>query len=167
MKSDYFIAGFIVFIIVFGVIKRANCFNSFASGVKEGAVTVVNMYVYILGFVFLIALIESCGILYDLENLYFSAIFSPILFVQMLMRPFSGSSSLAMMIEVYEKYGPDSFTGILTTFIHTVTDSTIYITVFYFAAVGIKKYGKVISIGLIINLIGFILSFLIVYFFIF
>jgi spore maturation protein SpmB len=43
--------------------------------------------------------------------------------------------------------------------------STIYITVFYFSAVGIKKYGKVIGIGLVINLIGFILSFLIVYFF--
>ena len=83
----------------------------------------------------------------------------------MLLRPFSGSSSLAMMVEVYEKYGPDSFTGMLTTFIHTITDSTIYITVFYLSAVGIKKYGKVIWIGLLINILGFILSFLIVYFF--
>jgi len=167
MNSDYFIAGFIVFIVVIGIIKRTNCFNSFTSGVKEGAITVVNMYTYIIGFVFLIALIEGCGILTDLENLFFTSAFSPILFVQMLMRPFSGSSSLTMMVEVYERYGPDSFTGIFTTFIHSVTDSTIYITVFYFAAVGIKKYGKVISIGLLINLIGFILSFLFVYFILF
>jgi spore maturation protein B len=163
--SDYFIAGFIAFVIIYGLLKRCNCLSSFASGVKEGAATVVNMYVYILGFVFLIAVIENCGIVEDLERLRFSGVFTPILFVQMLLRPFSGSSSFAMMIEVYEKYGPDSFTGLLTTFIHTVTDSTIYITVFYFSAVGIKKYGKVIGIGLVINLIGFILSFLIVYFF--
>jgi|CZCB01.1.fsa_nt_gi spore maturation protein B len=163
--SDYFIAAFIAFVIIYGLLKKCNCLGSFAGGVKEGATTVVNMYVYILGFVLLIALIENCGIVSDLERFRFSGIVSPIIFVQMLLRPFSGSSSLAMMVEVYEKYGPDSFTGMLTTFIHTITDSTIYITVFYLSAVGIKKYGKVIWIGLLINILGFILSFLIVYFF--
>ena len=164
MNSNYFILGYIIIVIVFGLIKKVSCFNSFTSGVKEGTLTVLNMFTYILGFIFLITLIESCGILTDLETKYLANTFSPILIVQMIMRPFSGSSSLAMMIEIFENYGVDSFTGVLTTFIHTIADSTIYITVFYFASIGIKKYSKVLWIGLFINLLGFILSFLIVTF---
>lgn len=166
MNSNYFIIGYIILVIIYGVIKKVNCFNSFTTGVKEGSVTVVNMFTYILGFVFLISLIESCGILEDLETKYLYTELSPILIVQALMRPFSGSSSYTMMLEIYEKYGVDSFAGVLTTFIHTVTDSTIYIIVFYFAAIGIKKYKNVIWMGLILNMLGFILSFLVVYYFI-
>ena len=161
--SDYFIAAFIAFVIIYGLLKKCNCLGSFAGGVKEGATTVVNMYVYILGFVLLIALIENCGIVSDLERFRFSGIVSPIIFVQMLLRPFSGSSSLAMMVEVYEKYGPDSFTGMLTTFIHTITDSTIF-TVFTSPRLELKIRQSHLD-RLLINILGFILSFLIVYFF--
>jgi len=167
MNSNYFIFGYIFIVILYGVIKKVNCFNSFGKGVKEGTVTVLNMFTYILGFIFLISLIESCGILEDFENRFSNSRFSPIIFVQAIMRPFSGSSSLAMLYEVYETHGPDSFTGVLSTFIHTITDSTIFITIFYFASIEIKKYKNVIHIGLLLNLIGYILSFLIVYFFIF
>ena len=88
--SDYFIAGFIAFVIIYGLLKRCNCLSSFASGVKEGAATVVNMYVYILGFVFLIAVIENCGIVEDLERLRFSGVFTPILLCRCSCVPFPG-----------------------------------------------------------------------------
>ena len=164
MNSSYIIIGYIVLVLVFGIINKVNCFESFTSGVKEGTATVVNMFVYILGFVFMIKLIESSGILVFLENTIFKNSFSPIMLVQMLIRPFSGSSSYIMMLDIYSEYGPDSFEGLLSTFIHTISDSSIYMIVFYFGAIEIKKYKGVISFGVILNILGYLISIGIIYF---
>jgi len=164
MKSEYFLLGFILVIIIIATIKKTNVFNAFGTGIKEGTTNVINMFSYIFLFILMLSLIESCGIIKDLEKLVLFKGFSPVIIIQILMRPFSGSSSLTMMMNIYETYGPDSFAGLFATFIHTITDSTIYIVSFYFTVVGIKRYSKVISIGLIINIIGFVLSFIIVYY---
>jgi spore maturation protein SpmB len=68
------------------------------------------------------------------------------------------------MLDIYEKIGPDSFEGLFSTFIHTISDSSIYIIAFYFGAVEIKKYKNVISFGVILNILGYLLSILIIYF---
>lgn len=164
MNSSYLIIGYIILVLLFGIINKVNCFDSFTIGVKEGTKTVVNMFTFILGFVFMINLIESSGILKFLENTLFKNTFSPIMLIQMLIRPFSGSSSYIMMLDIYEKIGPDSFEGLFSTFIHTISDSSIYIIAFYFGAVEIKKYKNVISFGVILNILGYLLSILIIYF---
>lgn len=164
MNSSYLIIGYIILVLLFGIINKVNCFDSFTIGVKEGTKTVVNMFTFILGFGFMINLIESSGILKFLENTLFKNTFSPIMLIQMLIRPFSGSSSYIMMLDIYEKIGPDSFEGLFSTFIHTISDSSIYIIAFYFGAVEIKKYKNVISFGVILNILGYLLSILIIYF---
>jgi len=161
MKSEYIIIGFIIFVLVASILRRQHGFNSFSAGVKEGTLTVAGMFSYIIGFVFMLALIESCGILTDLGRISAGA-FSPLLLIQMIMRPFSGSSSLALMSDIYGRYGPDSYDGILSTLMHTISDSTVYIVYFYFSTIGIKKYGRTLFIGIMINIVGFLLAFFIV-----
>jgi len=164
MSSSYIIIAYIILVFVYGTINKVNCFDSFTEGVREGTKTIVNMFTYILGFVFMIKIIESSGILLFLENTIFKNTFSPIMFIQMLIRPFSGSSSYLMMLDIYSVYGPDSFEGLLSTFIHTISDSSIYMIVFYFGAIQIKKYRGVISLGVIINILGYFLAIAIIYF---
>ena len=163
MNSSYLIIGYIIIVLIFGIVNKVNCFESFTVGVKEGTKTVLNMFTYILGFVFMVKLIESSGILLFFEETVFKNTFSPIMLVQMLIRPFSGSSSYIVMLDIYASYGPDSFEGLLSTFIHTISDSSMYMIVFYFGAIGIKKYKGVISLGLIINILGYLLSIAIIY----
>lgn len=160
MNSNYFVIGYIVLVLLYGLIKKVTCFNAFINGVKEGTVTVMNMFSYLLAFVFLLEMITSCGILEDLQTGIFSETFSPILLVQMLMRPFSGSSSSAMMLGIFESSGVDSFEGLVSSFIHTMSDSSVYMIVFYFGAVGIRKYKNVIWLGILLNVIGFLFSIL-------
>jgi spore maturation protein SpmB len=162
MFANLLILSYILVVIIYGIFKRINCFDSFTSGVKEGTITVLNMFSYFLSFVLLVSLIESCGLIQDLEKIFSNLRFSPLILIQMLMRPISSGSSYTLMLEIYEVYGVDSFSGILSTFIHTVSDASIYIIVFYFGAVGIKRYSKVLWIGILINLFGFIISYLIV-----
>jgi len=165
MNSSYLIIAYIILVLLFGIFNKVNCFESFSIGVKDGTKTVVNMFTYITGFVFMIKLIEASGILVFLEETIFKNTFSPVMLVQMLIRPFSGSSSYVVMLDIYSTLGPDSFEGLLSTFIHTISDSSIYMIVFYFAAIGIKKYKGVITFGLIINILGYLLSILAIYIF--
>ncbi|MFA7435489.1 MAG: hypothetical protein WC006_03880 [Bacilli bacterium] len=165
MNSSYLIIAYIILVLLFGIFNKVNCFESFSIGVKDGTKTVVNMFTYIIGFVFMIKLIEASGILVFLEETIFKNTFSPVMLVQMLIRPFSGSSSYVVMLDIYSTLGPDSFEGLLSTFIHTISDSSIYMIVFYFAAIGIKKYKGVITFGLIINILGYLLSILAIYIF--
>ncbi|MDD3999700.1 MAG: hypothetical protein PHX62_02240 [Bacilli bacterium] len=162
MSASYLILAYIIIVISYGFFKKINCFEAFTEGVKEGSITVVNMFSYFLGFVFLVTLIENCGLIQDLESLIKNTQFSPLIIIQMLMRPFSSGSSYTIMLQIYEVSGVDSYSGVLSTFIHTVSDASVYIIVFYFGAANIKKYKYALWIGLLINLLGFILSWLIV-----
>ena len=79
-----------------------------------------------------------------------------------LMRPISGSSTLAILNNIYSKYGPDSFYGRLASVIQGSTDTTFYVLTLYFGSIGIKKIRYSLIAGLFADLIGIIASIVIV-----
>ena len=121
---------------------------------------VVYMFSFVLAFVIAINLLNSSHLLeYISSKLNFKYCD---LLIQAIVRPFSSSSSLSIMLKNYEKYGVDSKISLLSTFIHTVSDSTFYMISFYFGCIGIKNTGKALVCGLVTNIIGIVLSFLVV-----
>src|SRR5690554_7954872 len=117
MNSSYLIIAYIILVLLFGIFNKVNCFESFSIGVKDGTKTVVNMFTYITGFVFMIKLIEASGILVFLEETIFKNTFSHVLLVQMLIRAVSGSSSYVVMLDIDSILGSDCFEGLLSTVI--------------------------------------------------
>lgn len=168
MASDYLILGYFLIVLVYAFFKKTNIWDSFTIGIKEGTITVLNMFSYLLGFVFLVAILESCGIFQDLEKIFFlNSSLSPLIFIQTLLRPFSTASSYTIMLEIYSNNGPDSFSGVLSAFIHSLSDASIYIIGFFFTAAGIRKYPHAFWIGFLTNILGFILAFLFCKYFLF
>lgn len=163
MNSSIIIIIYVFLVIFVGLIKKVDCYHSFIEGSKEGARTVINMFSSILTFIIAINLINSCGIIKDFERYFKNDYLNPLLIIQGFIRPFSASSSMAMMITNYENYKIDSYISIASTLIHTLTDSSFYMITFYLGYLEIKKYRHLISLSLFINLIGFILALLISY----
>lgn len=56
----------------------------------------------------------------------------------------------------------DSFIGRLASVIQGSTDTTLYVLTVYFGAVGIKKMGDALKVGLLADLIGFIAAIVVV-----
>ena len=79
-----------------------------------------------------------------------------------LIRPFSGSSSLAILNHLFESFGPDSYIGILGSVIQGSTDTTFYILTLYFGSVGIYKIRYSLWAGLCADFIGVIVSVIVV-----
>ena len=78
-----------------------------------------------------------------------------------LIRPISGSASLAILNNIYELYGPDSFVGTLSSIMQGSTDTTFYVLTLYFGSVGIRKIRYAMWAGLFADFVGIVSSIII------
>ncbi len=69
-------------------------------------------------------------------------------------RPISGGASMAIMVDLFKVYGPDSLSGLMGSVIQGSTDTTFYVLTLYFSSVGIKKIKNAIPIGLFADFVG-------------
>lgn len=79
-------------------------------------------------------------------------------------RTISGTAALGMTTDLIATYGPDSFIGRLASTIQGSTETTLYVLTVYFGAVGVKKMGDALKVGILADILSFIVSFFIVLF---
>ena len=77
-------------------------------------------------------------------------------------RPISGTAALGMTSDLIASHGPDSFIGRFAAVLQGSTDTTFYVLTVYFGAVGIKKMGDALKVGLLADLVGIILAIVVV-----
>jgi spore maturation protein B len=75
-----------------------------------------------------------------------------------LMRPLSGSATLALLTDIVHRLGPDNIVSLTAATIYGSTETTFYVAAVYFGAVGIKQTRHAIPAGLLADLTGVIAS---------
>lgn len=167
--SNYLVPLVVVFIIVYAFFNKINVYESFLNGAKEGISIMFQIAPTIIGMVFAIELIIKSSFLdyvfsflmVFLEPLSLPSMILPMAFI----RPISGTATLAIMSEVFKLYGPDSFGGFLASILQGCTDTTIYVLALYFGSVGVVKTRHALKAGLISDIVGIIMAFIISYLF--
>lgn len=79
-----------------------------------------------------------------------------------IVRPVSGSGSIALLNEIFEKTGPDSFPSKCASVIMASSDTLIYVTAVYMSAAGVKKTRHTLPASFLVMLLGIFLSCLLV-----
>jgi spore maturation protein B len=164
--STWLIPLLIVGILLTATYKKIPSYELFVEGGKEGVKMAVSLLPFLVGMMVSIAILRSSGALDAfvniiqpfLEKVGFPAEIMPLA----LIRPISGTAALSVTAEIIQTYGPDSFLGRLASTMQGSTDTTLYILTVYFGAVGIKKMGDALKVGLIADLIGIIISVIVV-----
>ncbi|NLL01885.1 MAG: spore maturation protein [Mollicutes bacterium] len=159
----------VFFIVFYGFKKKINIYDEFLIGAKNGLSMTVKILPNIVGMLFAINILIKSNLIHDLfkflqpflENLGLSSDILPMCFL----RSISGSSTLAIMSNIFKEYGPDSTMGLLASVIQGSSDTTLYVIALYYASVGINKNRYALSVGLFSDLCGIIVSFLLVYLF--
>lgn len=152
----------ILIIISYGIIEKKKVFDIFLKGAKDGIEIVIKMFPTLLGLFIAIGALRSSGIL-DLiigfisPVLNFLKIPSEIMPLAML-RPISGSASMAVATYIMQRYGVDSIIGLIASTIMGSTETTLYTIAIYTSAVGVKKIRFVLVAALIADLVGMISS---------
>ena len=75
-----------------------------------------------------------------------------------LLRPISGSASMAVAIDIMKNYGVDSLIGMITSTIMGCTETTLYTIAIYTSAVKIKKSRFVLFASIIGDIVGIVTS---------
>lgn len=156
----------VIFIVVYGFIKKVDVYDTFIDGVKESFSMIKNLFPTFIAMILAINLFIDSGFLDFVLSLLkpiFNIIKFPIeVFPLAIVRPISGSASLAYLNNIFAKYGPDSFIGLLGSVMQGCTDTTFYVISLYFGSIGIKKIKYSLFAGLCADLIGIIASIVIV-----
>lgn len=162
--SRVIIPVFVIFVIFYGFIKKVNIYDAFLDGAKEGLQISFNIFPSILAMVFAINIFLDSNFVYEVMG-FLSPILKyvniPIDIMPMaVLRPISGTATLAIMNDIFIKYGPDSYIGRLASVLQGCTDTTIYVLALYFSSVGVKKIRYSLKVGLLADLIGISVAFI-------
>ncbi|WP_071460014.1 spore maturation protein [Bacillus massilinigeriensis] len=157
--SLWFIPVLIGFILVYSVIKKVPAYETFVEGGKEGIKMAVSIIPFLVGMMVAISVFRASGALDYLMNFLkpiLEMVGIPVEVAPLaIIRPISGNAALGMTSDLIAEHGPDSFIGILASTIQGSTDTTFYVLTVYFGAVGIKKMGDALKVGLLADLAGF------------
>lgn len=166
MLSVWMIPLLIGIVILVATLRKVPTYEVFVSGAKEGFGMATSIIPYLVGMLVAIYVFRASG---AMEALVSSL--APILaWVGMpaevvplaILRPISGTGALGLMTDLTAVHGPDSYIGRLAATLQGSTDTTFYILTVYFGAVGIKKMGDALKVGLLADLVGIIAAVVIV-----
>lgn len=158
--SNYIIPIIVLIIILYALKKRVDIYDTFIYGTKESFDMTLKVFPNLLAMVFGVNIFLKSGVLdFIFNNLkpIFSYINVQIEILPMaIMRPISGSASLAILNNLFLNYGPDSFIGTVASIIQGSTDTTFYVLTLYFGSIGIKKIRYAMWAGLFSDLVGIV-----------
>lgn len=164
--SNLIIPFIVIYIIIYGYIKKIDIYDTFIIGVKESFSMIKNLFPTFIAMILAINIFTNSGFLdfiLTLLNPLINILSIPKEIIPLaLIRPISSSASLAYLNKIFSIYGPDSFLGILGSVLQGCTDTTFYIISLYFGSIGIKKTGYSLKVCLLADLIGIISSIIIV-----
>ncbi|MCM1370864.1 MAG: spore maturation protein [Clostridium sp.] len=156
--SNYIIPIMVLVIILYAILKKTNVYENFIDGAEESFGMTLKLFPSLLAMIFGVNIFLKSGIL-DFIFSYLEPLFSYInvqveILPMAIMRPISGSSSLALLNDILLNHGPDSLIGSIASIIQGSTDTTFYVLTLYFGSIGIKKIKYAMWAGLFADVVG-------------
>lgn len=152
----------ILLIVTYGLLEKNKVFDDFLEGAKEGMGMVVNILPTLIGLFVAIGALRNSGIL-DLIIRLITPLLNVIHFPSEIMplamlRPISGSGSIAIATDIMKNYGVDNTIGMMASTIMGSTETTLYTIAVYTSSVKIKKTRFVLLAALAADVVGIVVS---------
>jgi len=160
--SDMVIPLTFAIILLVGLSRKVPVYDSFVLGAKEGFGTVLNILPTIIGLLVAVGMLRASGAIDLLVSLItpitgrlgYPADALPLT----LMRLVSNSAATGLMLDIFDRYGPDSSLGRFVSIMMSCTETVFYTMSVYFMSVRITKTRHTLTGALLANLSGVIVS---------
>lgn len=143
---------------VFAFFKKVRVYDSFTEGVKGAVPLVLSVFPYLVSVTMLTKLLDASGlnerIAWALQPVFSVFGVPEELAPLILVKPLSGSGALAVLSDVLQRYGVDSFIGRCACVVYGSSETIFYIGAVYFA--GIQR--KTLTSAMLIALLSYLLS---------
>lgn len=164
--SQLIIPVFILFAVVYGIIRKVRLYDSFVSGAKEGIDIIIKIFPYVLAIFLAIKTCQASGA-YDTLKLALSGLsgrfgIPPEVFSIAIIKPLSGSASLGIFTDIVKMTGPDSLASKISAVIIGSAETTFYVLAIYLGAVSIKKTKYLVPVCITADIIGIVVAIIVV-----
>ncbi len=141
--SGLIIPALIFYIVLNGVLNKVDVYDAFVKGAMDGLKTVVKVLPTLVGLMIGVGVLRASGFLDMLGSLFgglaermgIGPEFMPLVFIKM----FSSSAATGLVLDIFEQYGTDSRTGLLTSVMMSCTETCFYTMSVYYMAAKVKK----------------------------
>jgi len=152
----------IFLIVVFGLMRGVPLFDTFIAGAKEGFSSAISILPSLVGLMMAVAMLNASGALDILSSLlapvaHFLGLPQQVMPLA-LIKPVSGSGATAILAQIFQTNGTESFAGRVASVMSGSTETTFYVIAVYYGSVGIKKTRHTIPAALTADLTACILS---------
>ncbi len=142
----------------FALFRKVKVYDSFTQGIKGAIPLIVSVFPYVAAVTMLSKLLEVSGLREGLTE-WLSPFFKLTGVPQeiaplVLIKPLSGSGAIAVLTEILETQGVDSYAGRCACVVYGSSETIFYIGAVYFA--GLKR--KKLNAAVVIALLSFLLS---------
>lgn len=141
--SDFIVPFLILSIVVYGMLKHVNVYDSFIKGARSGFLTVIRLMPTLIGLMAAVGILRASGFLDLIASVIgqFSSLdgFPGELVPLTIVKMFSSSAATGLLLDIYENYGTDSRLGMIASVSMCCTETIFYTMSVYFMTAGIKR----------------------------
>lgn len=160
--SAYILPILFILLILYCIFKRINTYDTFVKGASGAIKLVFDIFPFIASIMIAVALLRASGItdwLTEILSPIFTALgVPPELTELVLLRPFTGSGSYALLEDVLSTYGADSYISRCACVIMGCSETIFYVATIYLSKTKVKRLFYAIPVALLCSIIGTILA---------
>ena len=167
--SSWVLPVILVAIVGVGLSRGVRIYEVLVKEAKEGFTVAITIIPFLVAILVAIGMFRASGAM-DAFASFIGPVTSrvglPAEAVPMaLMRPFSGSGSLAVMIDTMKRHGTDTFVGFLVSLINGSSETTFYVLSVYFGAVQVRAVRHTLAACLTSDVLGLVITVALAHFF--
>ena len=155
----------IALLFLYASFKKVDSYNVFVKGAKNSVSLVLDVFPFIVAIMVMVALMRASGItnlLIKILSPLFNGLGIPTEVSELvLLRPFTGSGSYAILKDIYTTYGVDTYISRCASVIMGTSETVFYVATVYFSQTSVKKLSYAIPLALLCNVFATVISCLI------
>lgn len=160
--SVFIVPALFLLLFIYCIIKNIPAYDHFVQGCSQAASLVISIFPFLVAIFVFVELMNVSGI-----SDWLGVAFAPVLNVLgipqelselIILRPFSGNGSLAIVRDIFAKYGVDSYIGRCAAVVVGASDTVFYVVAIYFSTTKIKRLLYAVPICLLASLVGSVVA---------
>ena len=143
---------------LYAALRRVAVYEEFVEGAKEGFQVAVRIIPFLVAMLVAIGFLRGSGAVAGFTAWMRGPLemvgFPPELLPISLIRPLSGSASLAAFGDIVKTHGPDSLLARMAGTLFGSTETTFYVVAVYFGSIAVRRVRHAVWAGLIADVAG-------------
>lgn len=154
MKIDSYILPFLILLLlIYSAFKKQNLYLAFTKGIKSAVRLIFDIFPYVSAILIMVNLLTESGVLSRLIDLltpfcHFLGIDGDLIYL-IIIKPFSGSGSIAVLDDIFTKFGVDSLKAKTASVIFGSSETVFFVAGIYLSKCKNKKLTLPIIFALI------------------